>query len=118
MDKLVERLREERYSVVEMPAPDGFRKISLLNLHHVTCKEYSITFNSETFKPTEVFIRLSNLDDPLNTKLDKTIFMKYSEKSDLNQAELLSTERIITKTDKGFKAVHAYSDYEVIEIGL
>lgn len=117
MDKLVERLREERYRVVEMPASDGLRKISLLNPHHVTCKEYSITFNSETFKPTEVFIRLSNLDDPLNTKMDKTILMKYSKKSDLNQAELLSIDRIIAKTAKGFKAVHAYSGYEVIEIG-
>lgn len=117
MDKLVARLQEEKYSVVELPAPDGFRKITLVNSHHVTCKEYSITFNSETFKPSEVFIRLTNLDDPLNSKMDKTISMKYSEKNDINQQELLSIERMVIKTDKGFKAVNGYSGYEVIEIG-
>ncbi len=117
MEKLVASLKEERYRVVEMPAPEGFRKISIINPHHVTCKEYSITFNSVTFKPIEVFIRLSNLDDPLNSKMDKTIFMKYSEKNDLNEATLLSVERIVAKTARGFKAVNGYSGYEVIEIG-
>lgn len=117
IEKLVTKLQEEKYSVVEKPAPEGFRKISLLNLHHVTCKEYSITFNNSTFKPTEVFIRLTNLDDPLNPKMDKTVSMKYSEKSDLNIMELLSIERVVARTSKGFKAINGYSGYEVIEIG-
>ncbi|WP_412465577.1 hypothetical protein [Pedobacter sp. KLB.chiD] len=117
IEKLVSSLREERYRVVEMTAPEGFRKISIINPHHVTCKEYSITFNRDTFKPTEVFIRLSNLDDPLNSKMDKTILMRYSERSNLNETALLSIERILAKSDHGFKAVHDYTGYEVIEIG-
>lgn len=117
LEKLVEHLREERYHVVEMAAPEGLRKIALINPHHVTCKEYSITFNSETFKPTEVLIRLSNLDDPLNPKMDKTISMKYSENSNINEDAMLSIERMVTKTGKGFKAINAYSGYEVIEVG-
>jgi hypothetical protein len=117
LEKLVEHLREEKYSVVEMPAPEGLRKIALINPHHVTCKEYSITFNKETFKPTEVFIRLSNLDDPLNAKMDKTISMKYSEKTNINEDAVLSVERIVKKTEKGFKVTEAYSGYEVIDIG-
>ena len=49
--------------------------------------------------------------------MDKTISMKYSENSNINEDAMLSIERMVTKTGKGFKAVNAYNGYEVIEVG-
>ena len=115
LEKFVANLKEERYKILEMPASEGFRKISLINTHHITCKEYSITFNSETLKPIEIFVRLSNFDDPLNTKMDKTITMKYFQTNNLNDDKWLSTERIVLKTDQGFKPAIEYNGYEIID---
>lgn len=114
VEKFVTHLKEEKYTINEVTMAEGLKKISITNPHHIACKEYSLTFDEKTLIPKEFFVRLSNLQDPLNSKMDKTISLKFLDKKDSNLEELLFMNRLITKTDGKFIAINQYKGFEII----
>lgn len=117
-DKLVAHLADEGYEVTDSAQPQAAaRKVSIACPTHITCKEFSIYYDEEKQLPTSLFVRLSNFDDPLNTKKDKTITMTVKIKVQDYNSEKLQPARILQRDTEGhYVPVHAYQGYEVIEL--
>jgi len=52
--------------------------ISLKNSKHVTCKEYTLTYDTRSEQVKFVHARLSDIHDPLNSSKDKLVDMQIS----------------------------------------
>lgn len=113
MQQMIKRMKEEEYQIRENVVSPTENKISLLNPNHIQCKEYSIYFDKANLHAKGVSIRMSNIDDPLNAKKDKTVDFKYA--NTLTDASKLMSARIVKKLGKDkFTTTDAYKGYEVI----
>jgi hypothetical protein len=113
MQQMIKRMKEEEYQIRENVVSPTENKISLLNPNHIQCKEYSIYFDKANLHAKGVSIRMSNIDDPLNGKKDKTVDFRYA--NTLADASKLMSARIVKKLGKDkFTTTDAYKGYEVI----
>lgn len=116
MSKLVENLRAERYEMKNKI--DGKNEtISIVNEHHITCKEYAITFDTVSRKVTHFRIRLTNFNEPLNKSKEKVIDVSmgtFNESANIEQ--YMNTDKIVIKAGNDWKLRAPYSDYELIKL--
>jgi len=113
MQQLIKRMTEEEYQIRENVVSASENRISLFNPNHIQCKEYAIYFDKTNLHVKGVSIRMSNIDDPLNTKKDKTVDFKYA--NTLVDASKLTSSRILKKLAKvEYTTTEAYNGYEVI----
>ncbi|WP_316824682.1 hypothetical protein [Pedobacter miscanthi] len=113
MQQMIKRMKEEEYQIRENVVSPTENKISLLNPNHIQCKEYSIYFDKANLHAKGVSIRMSNIDDPLNDKKDKTVDFRYA--NTLADASKLMSTRILKKLAKNqYSATEAYKGYEII----
>lgn len=113
MQQLIKRMKEEEYQIRENVVNAAESRISLLNPNHIQCKEYAIYFDKTNLHVKGVSIRMSNIDDPLNAKKDKTVDFRYANM--LADASKLMSTRILKKLGKNqYSTTDAYKGYEVI----
>lgn len=72
------QLKFEHYKV-ESKISGGDETISLTNEHHISCKQYAIMFDRRSMKIKKLYLRLSNLSDPLRTDNEKIISVSITE---------------------------------------
>jgi hypothetical protein len=116
MTNVPDKLRSERYRLVDK-MNGGYETIALLNEHHITCKEYAITFDTLHHQLNTVITRLSCFADPLNKKKDKVISMTINQyESRADAANFPDKSNTVLKDGDGWKLTAKYSNYELISL--
>jgi hypothetical protein len=112
--RIVDYITGEGYNLVKVVLPDKKSKISLINPYHISCKEFSVVFGTESLKALSFYSRLCNDGDPSNPKLDKEITFTL-DPGLIKGNELLSSSRILIRKGKdGFVLTGAYKQFELV----
>jgi hypothetical protein len=111
-----EALRSEKYTLTST-AKGEKQTITLINEHHITCKEYSLTYDAGTLMPSRIYTRLTNFDDPLKTNNEKVIDIRVTNwNTKLHMSNYAQVKAIVSKVDGEWKATGKYEGYTIIEI--
>jgi len=116
MSKLVENLRSEKYQMRNKINGKN-ETISIINEHHITCKEYAITFDTVTNQVNHLRIRLTNFNEPLNRNKEKVIDISMGTfNKSANIEQYINTDKILIKAGNDWKLRAPYLDYELIKL--
>jgi hypothetical protein len=117
-------LMPELSSILNTVAEEGFKlnstvngenqRISLTNPYHLSCKEYSVTFNKLTLKPNRLFVRLSNPQEPEDGSKDNVIDFRIRLSSAISNIQKYTTQNIVIKGNKSWSLGPAFRSYELI----
>lgn len=115
-DSLVDIWKKDHYSIDAHVLPEQ-TTVRLLCSNHITCKEYRYDYDPAAMVLKGVYMRLTNLDDPLNTAMDKEVRMSVDQwrETDIPPA-LLKTGTYLAKGKAGWEPVGAYADYTLISL--
>ena len=110
------QLASEDYAL-SRKAFGGKQTFSLINEHHVSCKEYSLTADSATGKITRIRTRLSNAQEPLRKDNEKLIDVEFSRwdgagelKSYTNAAD------VVRRNGNDWLPTKDYLNYQLIKM--
>jgi hypothetical protein len=110
-------ISDEHYQLVSQIHGDN-ETLSLVNEHHVSCKQYSIEFDRRTFRIKSLRLRLTNLSDPLKTDNEKIVEVRISNwehKADLGH--YLTKNKVIKKDGIGrIVLADAFKEYRLIKM--
>jgi hypothetical protein len=109
-------IRDEHYQASDHRNGEN-ETITLVNEQHVSCKQYAVTFNRHTMRILRLFLRLSNIDDPLNRDKEKTIevtFLRWSNAADISK--YLSPAQVVESAGKGWKTQKAFKQYRLVQM--
>ena len=91
--------------------------ISMVNEHHITCKQYDVTIDTTNMQLRKIFIRYTNFNDPSKTDNEKVITVKVNEWTDTGQPEkYLKAANVVRKQGDGYKVTAGYANYELIKM--
>jgi hypothetical protein len=109
-------IQAEHYKLTSKISGDD-ETISLINDHHISCKQYSITFERRDMKIKRLFMRLSDINDPLRTDKEKVVDVSISEwDSSAELAKYLSKDNVIKNINGGWKTVNGFKNYRLIKM--
>lgn len=116
LGQLIKQVRGEDYQLNTTVA-GNIRKISLLNEHHITCKELSVTYDTLTSKLTTVQFRFTDFSDPLNKKKERKVEIDVS-KIDANgrPSEHPGIKDIVKEVNGKVVLRSKYATYELITL--
>ncbi|WP_183574645.1 hypothetical protein HDF18_01225 [Mucilaginibacter sp. X5P1] len=109
-------IQSEHYKMTSKINGDE-QTISLVNERHISCKQYTITFDRQSLKVKYLYMRLTNLNDPLNKANEKIVTVnisKWSNTADVSQ--YLSKNDVIKNVKGGWRTVSVYRNYELIKM--
>lgn len=113
-DSLLRLWKEDRYQLSATDTGDT-RMLQLLCENHVTCKEYRFAYNRSKHVMQSYFMRLTDLSDPLNTALDKTVLVTINEwVEDNTPGDLLRRSRYVVRHQDNWKPAGVYRDYQLM----
>ena len=116
LTKLASKLQTEHYQLTAKKVGKN-ETLTLLNEHHISCKELSITFDSLTNAVENIRIRLTCVYDPLNRKKEKIVNVSIKRfEAMANLSSLINKDEIIEKGNNGWKLCAAYRGYQLIKI--
>lgn len=94
---------------------DRIRTIRLLNEHHISCKEYALSYDTLSHKVTGIYARLSNPTNPGNPAMDKIIelhFRSWTNKSSITR--YLKADQVVRTEGNELKLTDNYHNYELV----
>lgn len=115
LSTLTKNLKGEGYHLIDTKGAQS-ETINFVNDYHITCKLYSVTFNSESLVPQKISVRLSDVNEPEDKEKDKTItidILKCDNKADNNT---YGPEKIVSKKSTSWVPARGYEGYELIAI--
>jgi hypothetical protein len=89
-------------------------RISLSNPYHMSCKEYSVTFNKLSLKPNKLYVRLSNPEDPENNSKDNVIDFSIYRSSVISEVATYTAQNIVIKSGNTWVLGPGFKSYELI----
>ncbi|ASZ10849.1 hypothetical protein CK934_07590 [Chitinophaga sp. MD30] len=97
---------------------NGTAVIRLLRETHINCKEYAVTFDPHTLRMKQVFMRLSDMDEPESAEKDKTITVRFDQWELEHVTEKMPAVYSWLKNKNGHVVPSAQlTGYEVIHMG-
>jgi hypothetical protein len=113
---LASRMKNEDYKISSRVA-GNMQTISFINENHISCKEYAITFDKRSMDIKHIFIRLTDPNDPLNSKAGKMVDMRVSAWSRQSQlSSYLTVGQVVRKVKGNWKATDKYKGYRLIKL--
>ena len=109
-------VRSENYTMTSKITGEE-QTISLINEHHISCKEYALTFDKRDMKIRRLYMRLTNLDDPLNKAKEKVIdvsITRWDDSADLSR--YISKSEVIRPENGGWRTAIGFKGYELIKM--
>ncbi|HWZ16552.1 MAG TPA: hypothetical protein VNW95_15035 [Mucilaginibacter sp.] len=111
---LQKNLRSEKYELVSHSVGSS-RTLSLLNDTHITCKEFSVSYDTVSGKLQRIFTRLSDFGDPLNKKNDRVVDIWLRTLEDRGDLALYpSVKDVLYQAGGKWRLTTKYSGYELI----
>ena len=115
-DSLAVTWQSDNYRMVTEDLP-GKSRMRMLCDNHITCKEYRFDYDTAAMAVKQVYMRLTNLRDPLNNKLDKEVSLTVNEWREQHiPAALLKTSTYLVKEHDGWHATAAYAGYDLVSL--
>lgn len=109
---LLKNLQKERY-VLSAAAHAGEEKIQLLNNYHITCKEYTISYDKEKLKPVKLFARLTNFEDPESVTKEKVVTLYIDQCENLSGWDKIGQKKFVTEIEGKWLPIERYKNYKL-----
>ncbi len=108
-------LQSEHYTLRH--SSNGSREtLSLVNEHHISCKEIAVTLDTVSGKLTRLYTRTTDFGSPADQHKDRIMDVKITEiKSRANMELYPSWQRFVRKSDGKWQVTEAYQNYELIQ---
>ncbi|MCR8558151.1 hypothetical protein KXD93_10875 [Mucilaginibacter sp. BJC16-A38] len=93
----------------------NIRTIRLLNEHHISCKEYKISYDTLSREVKEIYARLPNSADPANPAMDRIVdvhFQRWVRRAEI--AKHLQAEHVVRTDGDELKLTADYHNYELV----
>ncbi|MGF6848142.1 hypothetical protein QFZ51_003377 [Chitinophaga sp. W3I9] len=115
-DSLVQIWRDENYKITE-DVSSGKASISMENSRHISCKEYRYEYDPSAMVLKGLYMRLTNLLDPLNDQMDKEVMITVDrwQEGTIPQ-KLLQKQTYLEKGSEGWEPAGAYAGYTLISL--
>lgn len=111
--ELIKKVKEEGFKILDSKTGDT-EQITLSNPYHLTCKEYTVAFNSTTLVPQRMYTRLTNFSDPENSKKDNVIDFRISKVESDSEIRKYTHQNIVKKEKNGWRLNPGFEGYELI----
>jgi len=116
MGKLTDNLQNEHYELKDSKAGPN-ETISLLNEHHISCKEYALTYDTLNHHVSRIYIRLTNLHWPMDKAKEKVMDIRFTRfDSSADVSAHMDINKIAYKDGDQWKLMAPYKNYELIRI--
>ena len=93
------------------------RTITLLNEHHVSCKQYSLTFDKDNLRLRRLFMRLTDLRNPDNSSTEEVVdvqITQWNRTADLSK--YLNKRQVISIRGQMVSGTGNFKNYRVIKM--
>lgn len=110
---LEEKLRSEYYYLNSQNTGKE-TKLSIVNENHLTCKEYSITYNSLSSELTGMYTRLTDINHPSEREFDHEIEIQINNWGNKQDADNHLSKKVIIRRGREYELAAPYKDYELI----
>jgi hypothetical protein len=114
VDSLLHLWKGENYTLSETVSG----KLTTVDMrcdNHITCKEYKAVYDVEKQFVTAVYMRLTNLDDPLNDKMDRQVAMSFNEWEERKAPpELFRLSQYVHREREIYLPASRLKDYELM----
>ncbi len=90
--------------------------ISMINENHITLKEYMVSFDTSSLKPSRIFMRYSNPDQPERTDNEKVVEFRLTTLQDQSTIEKYITKPVVKKVDGRYRLENQFKGYELIQM--
>jgi hypothetical protein len=115
---IAKNLQGERYTLTGS-VNGSQQSITLVNEHHITCKQYTVSFDTVDMQIRHVYARLTNFQDPLNKNKEKIFSVDLSEwDAKALMDSYPSTASVVKRQDGVWSKTNKYKDYELIDNSL
>lgn len=115
-DSLVQIWRAENYKITE-EISNSKASVSMLNNRHISCKEYRFEYDPAAMVLKGTYMRLTNLQDPLNDQMDKEVRITVDRwQEGAIPQKLLQKETYLEKRNGDWEPAGAYSGYTLISL--
>ena len=109
-------IQSENYRMISKTTGDE-QTISLINEHHISCKQYSLTFNKHSMQIKRLYMRLSNFNDPLRTDNEKIVDVAISRWDASADISKYPTKNSVIKNVNGdWKTAEGFKNYRLIKM--
>jgi hypothetical protein len=114
VDSIIALWQNDSYTVSSTEIDEQVT-ITFLCEEHVTCKELKITYNRASHKMNNVYMRLTNLSDPLNKKLDREVNVVFNRWEEVIAAgKYFTLSDYVTQKAGVWQPAAGYSSYRLI----
>lgn len=91
--------------------------IRLINEHHLSCKEYAISYDTTSKQVNHIYARLTNFQHPENDGKDKVVEMQLFHWSETGMPEkYLRVDDVIRIVHGVARLTNKYNDYELLNL--
>lgn len=115
VSNLLNRIEEEGYELKEKVQGES-TTLSLTNPNHVSCKAYSVSFNTKTLQPEKIFCRMSNFQNPEDNKLDNQLEITFKKIEKHSGIEKYPIQKFVQKEEGNWVLNAAFKEYELINL--
>ncbi|HVW13049.1 MAG TPA: hypothetical protein VHB54_04465 [Mucilaginibacter sp.] len=113
---LIEKTLQGEHYTLQHSQKGNMQTLSLINEHHISCKEISVTLDTVSGKLKQIYTRLTDFGSPADKNKERTMNVTLTEVKD--QAEINaypSWERFVKRSGGKWELTDAYRDYELIQ---
>ncbi len=109
-------IKSENYRLVSKVTGD-METLSLINEHHISCKQYSISLKKNSMTIKRLYMRLTNFYEPLKTDNEKVVDVSISEWDDAADiSKYLTKDKVVIQGNGGWKTVSGFKNYQLIKM--
>lgn len=115
MADMAKTLRAEEFEMAGKSS-GSLETVTLNNPHHISCKEYVMTYDTTTWELRRMHAKLTNSQQPLTKGNEKLVEINFSQWNDASRLDrYLQVANVIHKSDGNWKLNAPYAGYELIQ---
>jgi hypothetical protein len=115
VNELFDYIRSEGYVFTKETGANRLSTIIMQNPHHISYKELSVQYDSVSRQVKKIFMRQSDVTDPMNADHEKWITLVIKDWNDDPDAmQYLNVKKFVHKKANEWVSTPAYPDYELI----
>jgi hypothetical protein len=112
---LAASIKSENYTISSKVVGDQ-QTISLINEHHISCKQYALTFNKATLKISHLYMRFTNFNYP-EAENDQVVDIDISQWNDTaNLNAYMSKNKVVKYINGDWKTLNEFKNYRVVKM--
>lgn len=91
--------------------------MTLLNEHHISCKEYTLSYDTDTWQIIHIYARLTNFEYPLRKDKEKILDVAISRWDEqANVSQYLVAGDVVLRRGASWGTTEKFKAYELIKM--